>query len=138
MKRLWRLLLLLPLLLVSGLSQQSASPPGFASVTFAWDASTDPSAIGYRLYWGGSSGNYTNAIDVGSLTLCTVTNVPVNVLLFYAATCYTASGLESRYSNEISYAAKPKDAALTLRYTLPPTNGPPVRQVIQIPLKASQ
>ena len=38
------------------------------SVTLAWDASPDASATGYRVYYGGASGVYTNSATVGNVT----------------------------------------------------------------------
>ena len=34
------------------------------SVTLAWDANTDATVAGYRVYWGTTSGVYTNMLDV--------------------------------------------------------------------------
>lgn len=81
------------------------------SVTLAWDASPDPSVSGYKIYQGPTSGVYTNHFDAGPALTYTVSNLTAGVTLFYAATAYSTNGLESAFSNEVSYA--------------PPTNGAP-------------
>ncbi len=75
-----------------------------ASVTLAWDPSTDPNVTGYNLYYGGGSRNYTNVLDANSANAISVGNLAPGVTYFFAATAYTAAGLESEYSVEVSYA----------------------------------
>jgi len=41
-----------------------------AQVTLAWDASTDPAVVGYKIHYGTASGNYSALVDVGSRTTC--------------------------------------------------------------------
>jgi hypothetical protein len=73
------------------------------SVVLAWDASPDASVVGYRVYFGGASGNYTNSANVGNVTNATFNNLPDGSTYYFAAVSYTAQGFESDYSNEISY-----------------------------------
>jgi hypothetical protein len=42
--------------------------PDAKSVTLAWDVDSDPTIVGYRLYYGTSSGSYTQNTDVGNRT----------------------------------------------------------------------
>jgi len=103
---------------------------------------------GYKLYQGGSTGNYTNAIVVGKATSVTVSNLLVGATYLFAVTAYDSSGRESAYSNEISYTVpcplnQPPTIALTspadgAYYTVPATipfaatvnpNGHTIRQV---------
>jgi hypothetical protein len=77
---------------------------GFAaSVTLGWDASTDPSVSGYRVYYGGASGAYTNTVSVGNTTTGTVPGLLEGRTYYFAATATNSSGLESDFSTEISY-----------------------------------
>lgn len=81
----------------------SVTLPGPYSVTLAWERSSDSSVTGYRVYYGAASGNYTNSVIVGNVTTNTVPGLVSGVTYFFAITGYTASGLESAPSNEISY-----------------------------------
>lgn len=54
-----------------------------ATVTLAWDATTDPFVVGYHLYQGGASKSYTNMFDAGNATSISVSNIaPGGYLLF--------------------------------------------------------
>lgn len=74
------------------------------SVTLAWPASTDPSVAGYKVYYGIASGTYTNALNVGSATTATVSNLSAGARYYFAATAYNSSGVESPYSLETNAA----------------------------------
>jgi len=76
-----------------------------AQVTLAWDASTDPSIAGYKVYYGASSRSYQVVIDVGNITTYTISNLQSGSPYYFATTDYNTSGLESGYSNEVSYNA---------------------------------
>jgi hypothetical protein len=73
------------------------------SVRLAWDRSTEPLVTGYRLYYGTSSGNYTNSLDAGDRTDYTITGLNAGATYYFAATAYTGTGDESTFSNETSY-----------------------------------
>ncbi len=74
-----------------------------SSVTLAWDPNPEPDIAGYILHYGTSSGSYSNSVNVGNVTTNTVAGLAVNVTYFFAVTAYNASGLESDFSNEVSY-----------------------------------
>lgn len=82
-----------------------------SSVTVIWDASTSPGVAGYRLYWGVASRVYTNTVDVGTGTNCTLLNINRSISRYFAATAYDTNGIESYFSNEA-----------VLRPPIPPTN----------------
>jgi hypothetical protein len=50
-----------------------------------------------------SSGNYTQTIGVGNATAVTVTNLISGSTYYFAVTAYNAAGVDSLYSNEVSY-----------------------------------
>jgi len=75
-----------------------------ATVGLAWDASSDPTVTGYKIYTGTALLVYTNSINVGNTTNCTISNLVVGVTYHFAATAYNAFGLESDYSAEATYA----------------------------------
>ncbi len=75
------------------------------SVTLSWDSSGDPNVGGYKIYYGGASGSYTNCIDVGNVMSATVSGLAPGTTYYFAATTYDTFGNESDYSNETTYHA---------------------------------
>jgi len=93
----------------SGVSGSSAGsePSAGQSVSLSWEApatNSDGSSIGdlsgYKIYYGTSSGNYTQSIDVGNSTTASISSLSSGSWCF-AVTAYDASGNESDYSDEI-------------------------------------
>jgi len=84
--------------LILGASMGSAEA---ASASLAWNAATGVS--GYRIHYGTSSGNYTASSTVGNTTSSTVPNLNDGTRYYFAVTAYDSSGVESDYSNEVSY-----------------------------------
>ena len=74
-----------------------------SSVKLAWNPSAGPQLAGYRIYDGVSSHTYTNIVQVGNVTNATISGLTVGVTYFFSVTAYDTSGLESPFSNEISY-----------------------------------
>jgi hypothetical protein len=79
-----------------------------ASTTLSWTAPTlneDGSALtdlaGYRIYYGKSSRNYSNTIQIDDpgMTTYVVENLSPDTY-YFAATAFNESGVESRYSGE--------------------------------------
>lgn len=92
------------LALLGGADQaRGVSLPGSESTTLAWDNSTSAGVTGYRIYMGPTSGNYTSSIVAGNATTNTVTGLVSGVAYFFAIKAYDANGLESTFSNEISF-----------------------------------
>lgn len=73
-------------------------------LNLCWNPSTSVDAIGYDIYYGGASGYYTNKVDVGSATNCTISGLSAGATYYFAALDYDSLGDESEFSNEISYA----------------------------------
>jgi hypothetical protein len=92
-----RIALLAGLLILSGSSATFA-----ASVSLAWDPSTDQTVVGYKLYYGPATRSYTNSVDVGNSTSTTVSNLVAGATYFFAATAYDTTDVESDYSTEVS------------------------------------
>lgn len=91
------------------------------SITLAWNANSETNLAGYRLYWGPASRVYTATQTVlspptlvsttfvpGTNTSTTVTNLPTGKTFYFAVTAYTTDGLESDYSEEVSFGFKPQ------------------------------
>ena len=74
-----------------------------ASVTLAWNRSADPSVTGYNLYYGGTSGTYTNKMSAGLATSAVTSGLLVGVTYYFAATTHNAAGLESPFSSAVPY-----------------------------------
>ncbi len=97
-------------------------PPG-QSVTLAWNPSSDPTAVGYKIYYGGASGNYTNILSAGNATNITVSGLVAGDTYYFAVTTYDSSGVQSPFSNEVAYAVTTNAPMLQLCVT-------PTRQFI--------
>jgi hypothetical protein len=82
------------------------------SVTLVWGPSTSGSVAGYNIYYGGANGNYTNMIPVGNVTNVTVKGLLDGTTYYFAAKAVNASGTESGFSNQTSYAVPTAAASL--------------------------
>ena len=91
--------LLLPALIFMPFS----APAATASVTLAWNSSTDSTVAGYNIYYGGASYTYTNKISVGQATSVTISGLVQGTIYYFAATTHSASGTESPFSSELAY-----------------------------------
>jgi hypothetical protein len=81
-----------------------ASNPPPQSVSLAWNPNDSATNVaGYFIYYGGTTGNYTNQIDVGLATNGVVSNLQAGATYYFATTAYTSSGVESGYSAEIMW-----------------------------------
>jgi hypothetical protein len=83
-----------------------------AQVALAWDPSNQSDLKGYKIYYGTVSGNYQWTIDAGNVTNYMVTGLNTGATYYAAATAYNSSGLESNFSNEVTF-------------TVSSTTGPP-------------
>ena len=92
------------LLLSTGLLLQKAAAA--TTLTLKWQASpSSPNIDGYRVYYGTSSGNYTQHIDVlGTGTTATAANAPSGTTYYYTVVAFKA-GVESTRSNEVISSA---------------------------------
>ena len=72
-----------------------------ATVTLAWDRNQDPDIAGYVISYGTSSGSYTASVDVGNVTLSTI-SLTSGFRYFLAVQAYNTAGLWSAMSNEVS------------------------------------
>ena len=76
-------------------------------VKLRWDRSDEPDIAGYRVHYGPESGVYTEIVDVGYEVRAELKDLPVGATYFCAVTAYNTYGLESDYSNEITFTVKP-------------------------------
>jgi len=87
------------------------------SVTLAWNQSTDPTVVGYNVYYGGASGNYTNMINAGNTTNATISGLSPGNTCYFAATTYNNSGVQSPFSSEVSYTVPTPPPGVQIRIT---------------------
>ena len=76
-----------------------------ADVTVAWDANSESDLAGYMVYWGTTSGDYSDSKDVGITTQHTITGLQDGVKYYFAATAYDHDKYESGYSQELFHVA---------------------------------
>jgi len=74
-------------------------------VTLQWDANSETDLAGYKLHYGLESGKYVSTVDVGNLTLYTLSGLMKSKTYYIAATAYNSAGNESEISNEVIFAA---------------------------------
>jgi hypothetical protein len=85
-----------------------ATPGHGAQVLLTWNAPTNggsPSPtdlVGYRLYYGLSSGNYHVILDVGNALSAALDGLEGGQTYYFAVTVYDINGFESDLSNEVS------------------------------------
>jgi hypothetical protein len=84
-------------LLLGSLSDAQAA----TSVTLAWDPSSNPEVVGYRVHYGTSSTSLDQSIDVGNSLTATIQNLVDGQTYFFVATDYTSAGIESAPSNMV-------------------------------------
>ena len=75
-------------------------------VKLAWDASPSPGVAGYRIHFGTNAGNYSFVTNVGLVRTQTVV-LPHTGRWFFAATAVDVNGMESQFSNQVQWEAKP-------------------------------
>ncbi len=73
-----------------------------SSAVWAGTANVESDLAGYRVYYGTSSGEYTQVQDAGNVTEQTLDNLTDGQTYYFAVTAYDHSGNESGYSNEVS------------------------------------
>ena len=82
-------------------------PINTGSVTLSWDEPTtnaDGTSLedlgGYNIYYGMSSGNYSNSVNLGRQPGATISNLSAGTWCF-AVTSYDLSGNESDFSGDV-------------------------------------
>ena len=72
------------------------------TVTVSWDANSENDLNGYKIYYGKSSRNYDQVIDVGNVVTSTIGDLEANTTYYFALTAYDFVGNESSFSDEVS------------------------------------
>lgn len=88
-------------------------------VTLAWNPNPESDIIGYRLYYGKVSGQYSQSVDAGNTTTFTLTGLSAGTVYYAVVTAYNTFGLESLPSNEISFEANPAETPPIIGFESP-------------------
>jgi hypothetical protein len=99
-----------------------------SAVTLAWNPSLASGIAGYNLYTGVASQTYTNMVSLGNVTNSVLSGLVTGTTYFFSVTAVDAAGLESQFSNEISYSVPTNIVSSSSNGppVLPPPNSPPV------------
>jgi hypothetical protein len=81
----------------------SLTLPGSYTVNLSWDDSPSTDVVGYDVYYGTTSGVYTNNILVGNVTSYTISGLSAGVTYYITVAAVDVNGQESPFSNEINY-----------------------------------
>jgi hypothetical protein len=109
---------------------------GNQNLTLGWSASVDPTVVGYYVYYGTTSGVYTNKIDAGANTNITVSGLAAGTTYYFTGTSYDAVLFESFQVPEVAYMVPP---VLDLTLSSSGTNGSTnVTATIQFPVSPGQ
>lgn len=82
------------------------------SVRLIWSPSPSPDIVGYDIYYGQASDDYTNEVSTGDVTNLTVSGLSDGTTYFFAARAVNGSGLESELSLQTSYTVPTAAARL--------------------------
>lgn len=77
-----------------------------AAQMLAWDPPAESEVTGYRIYYGTSSGNYTENHEVGAVTECALADLALadKTTYFFTVRAFNSAG-ESSDSNEVSWTS---------------------------------
>jgi hypothetical protein len=81
----------------------STQAKAVSSVSLQWLPNTDPSVVGYNVYYGGGSRQYTNVFSAGNTTTSVIDGLVEGQTYYFAVTAYDEFGDESDYSDETVY-----------------------------------
>lgn len=81
----------------------SSEIQGAQSVSLAWNAPSNTTAVGYAIYCRNASSNCSSRIDTGTNIATTISGLKEGETYYFVVTAYNATGIESSPSNEISY-----------------------------------
>jgi hypothetical protein len=98
----WILLIYLVLAFITVKSCWVAEAQTAVSLTFGWNASPSPNVVGYKIYCGTNSGNYTRVVSVGLVTEAVIGDILPETAYFFCATAVDVFGLESDPTGEVN------------------------------------
>jgi len=95
------------------------------SVSLQWNANPEPDVVGYKVYFGTESQNYTAVIDVAGSTKTELPSVSLGSTYYLAVSAYNAAGIESPRSAELKVTAEVPTAVAntTMSFSTPGQGG---------------
>lgn len=84
-------------MLLGGVQQVAA-----ASLTVAWDQSSDSTVAGYRVWYGTESHNYTTSVMAGTSTSVTLTGLAEATIYYVVVQAYNSQGIFGELSSEVA------------------------------------
>ena len=79
---------------------------GAQSVVLAWDENPDPAVVGYNVYYGGESGNYTNVTSIGKVGSVVISGLVEGATYYFAMTAVDAFGNATGFQGSNSIAVQ--------------------------------
>ncbi|MDO9124581.1 MAG: fibronectin type III domain-containing protein, partial [Deltaproteobacteria bacterium] len=89
-----------------------------AQLRLAWDPNTESDLVGYKVYFGTSSKQYTASVDVGNVNIYALRGLTEGQTYYIAVTAYDLYFNESVYSIEVNGVAIEPSPPISL---VPPT-----------------
>jgi hypothetical protein len=91
----------------SGTASELARPlnlmanTGSGTIDLKWDSANDPYRVGYNIYYGKTSGQYTRRRTIGNVNAFRLEGLTNNEVYYLSVTAYDTLNRESDYSNEV-------------------------------------
>ena len=114
--------------------QNLKADTGSGYVDFKWDTADEADRLGYNLYWGKISGQYTRMRNIGNVNSYRLDGLNDNEAYYFAISAYDALNRETDYSDEVGIlinqplsSTSPFEemlSALLARIPAQPQNGP--------------
>ena len=101
-----------------------SNPPPVVQLAWGASPSTTNGPLFYKVYYGPGHRTYTNVVNVSTNLTTTISNLVRGSTYYFSATASTSDGLESEFSNEVSWTPAAPPTA--------PTMGPPVILTVQM------
>lgn len=71
------------------------------SISLAWERNVEEDIVGYKIYWGEVSRQYTRVLDVGDSATAVLTELQPGIIYHCAVTAYNQAAQESLFSQEV-------------------------------------
>ena len=101
--------------------QASIVPDGNVLV---WNETRDPNVVGYNVYFGTASHQYTNSVQAGPDLVATITGLAQGTTYYFAVTSTDSAGVESDFSQELTYTTLLFEPTAQVVAVLMPENYP--------------
>jgi hypothetical protein len=97
--------------MLCGLLLATSLPMNAGTIGVRWDPAQH--AAGYRIYYGQTSGQYSNSVDVGNVVEADIGGLADCTTYYLAVKAYNAAGESVEFSNEISGWSRPEISSFT-------------------------